>query len=346
MVINMKNNIYRIPEESLHKKRYGKHTMTDIILSRHHGATSYASVFYHYTSPEGLKGILKNRVIFFTDCQFLNDYDERLQINDELELFWKENKRNYDTSFVSLLKNIKISNYEDNEFSYISRNKDYDTEEITSRYFVFSTSFNPDSLSLWKYYSKNNRYDGYCIGFATYALSDEWIDMDTGVAIEDGTVIYSSAEKQDMIFKVVEKLYDEWCIYKVSDDFNKRIVREFKSWVSITSLFFKNECFEDEKEYRFVAIAPSKKLKALSFDYNGYKEKMYDFRIVDGTLIPYIKIPFNFWNSENCWPISSIGISPSINYEQKKLGVEHFIKSFDYSFPNLQIYHSKVPLRY
>lgn len=31
---------------------------------------------YHYTSIEGLKGIIENKCVRFTDCQFLNDTSE------------------------------------------------------------------------------------------------------------------------------------------------------------------------------------------------------------------------------------------------------------------------------
>lgn len=343
----MKTPRYRMyNKETLHQKRLGKHTMTKIIIKGRHSTSSEAGIFYHYTSPEGLKGILKNRVLYFTDCRFLNDHNERLQINDELDLFWHNNKKNYDANFVKLLKNIKASNYEDSAYSYMESDRSSEKEAVLARYFIFSTSVNNDSLNLWKYYAKNNNYDGYCIGLFTIALTDEWIDRNTGVAIESGLVVYSSEKKQTIIYNAVEKLYDAWCKYKVSDDFNQKIIRDFESWVSITSLFFKNKCFEGEEEYRFIAIVPSAKLKSLTFDYSGFTEKMYDFRIVDGVLVPYIKMPFDFWNFEECWPIASIGIGPSMNYEQKKLGLEHFVTSFDYSFPNLNINHSKISLRY
>ena len=48
---------------------------------------------FHYTSPEGLMGILKTRTFFFTDSQFLNDFREKININEELELFWRRNRK-------------------------------------------------------------------------------------------------------------------------------------------------------------------------------------------------------------------------------------------------------------
>ena len=58
--------------------------------------------------------------------------------------------------------------------------------------------------------------------------------------------------------------------------------------------FFKDECFKDEDEYRYVAIVPIDKLKDLSYEYKSINYKMYDFRLVNGVFVPYLKIPFSF----------------------------------------------------
>jgi hypothetical protein len=179
---------YRIDESQLHKKNLGKHTLTDIVIKGRYSTTSWAGEFYHYTSPEGLKGIMQNRTLFFTDCQYLNDYNERLSINGDLDKFWKDNHLKYDKEFFRLIKDIHVQNYEDTGFSYMDGNK----EPVICRYFVLSTSHEDDSLSMWKYYAKDNAYNGYCLGLSTWALDDEWIDRETGVAIEDGDVIYFS----------------------------------------------------------------------------------------------------------------------------------------------------------
>lgn len=112
------------------------------------------------------------------------------------------------------------------------------------------------------------------------------------------------------------------------------------------ALFFKNESFSSEQKYRFVTFAPVNKLKDLYYEYKEVKYKMYDFRVVNGVLTPYIKMPFNFWNTDKCSAVTSIGIGPSINANQMEYGLIHFLKSFDYEMDNCQIYKSKIPLRY
>lgn len=343
----MKEKIrYPIGEELLHKKRLGKNTLHDIIVRGVDCTDSYAGIFYHYTSPEGLMGILKTRTLFFTDCQFLNDRNERININKELSKFWIQNSQYYDKQFVSLINNINVALYEDYEYSYMESDRVFSKGNVCSRYFVLSASFNKDSLNMWKYYAKNNTYDGYCIGLATYALSDEWIDRVTGIAIESGKVLYYSEEKQEAILKTVDKLYETWCSYKISNEFNKKIQNDFKSWVSVASLFFKDSCFAGEEEYRFVAIAPKDSLNDLFYEYDEKEYKMYDFRIVNGSLTPFIKMPFNYWNVNDCWVINSIGISPCLNADIKEIGLKAFLNSLEYKFPQCTIYRSDIPLRY
>ena len=95
-----------------------------------------------------------------------------------------------------------------------------------------------------------------------------------------------------------------------------------------------------------IAISPVNKLKDLYSEYDQKRYKMYDFRIVNGVLTPYIKMPFNFWNTDECWAVSSIGIGPSINGIQMENGLKQFLKSFTYKMEDCKIYHSRIPLRY
>ena len=65
---------------------------------------------------------------------------------------------------------------------------------------------------------------------------------------------------------------------------------------------------------------------------------MYDFRMVNGVLTPFIKMPFNDWNVDECWAFDSLKIGPSANSDQKKAGLEQFIKSLDYKLHECKIY--------
>lgn len=121
---------YRIEKSELHKKNLGKHTLTDKLAYTGQITFGYAT-------------ILKNREIFFTDAQYLNDYKERLSINDELKRFWEENYNKYDKCFYQLFKGIRVDSYEDNEFPYI----DGSVTDESYRYFILSASMNKGILN-------------------------------------------------------------------------------------------------------------------------------------------------------------------------------------------------------
>ena len=59
---------YRIEKSELHKKNLGKYTLTDKLAHTDQITFGYATYVFHYTSPEGLMGILKNREIVFYGC--------------------------------------------------------------------------------------------------------------------------------------------------------------------------------------------------------------------------------------------------------------------------------------
>ena len=323
-----------------HEKKVQERLISKPFLPSFNGGDSDGPKF-HYTSPQGLMGILKTRTLFFTDSQFLNDFREKVNINEELDGFWRRRSRYYNKAFLNLLKRIRVTQHEDNGFSYIDNNSD-----MLCRYFVLSLSLDGDNLSMWKYYAKTDNYNGYCLGIFDTAFIDEWIDRTTGTAVIADRVKYYPEEKQGIIFDIVERLYSIWKSYELSDSLNNKIIKEYTSWISVEALFFKDQCFEDERETRYVAVVPKCKLKRLHYEYKGTQYKMYDFRIVNGILVPYIKMPFNDWNQDECWAINSIRVGPSSNEDQKEAGLRQFMQSLDYEFLNCRIMKSNIPVRY
>lgn len=331
---------------SLHTKHVTKTVLSNRISYKRAfiGDTCAA---YHYTSPEGLMGILKNREIFFTDAEFLNDASERKNINEDLNRFWARCKKDYEERFIRVLSDIRVNAYEDYRFGTID--KDYKGKAC--RYFVLSASKDSDSLSMWKYYAKNGSYNGYNIGLDTLALQDTWINREQGIAIEYGSVIYEDDEKYYQIKEAVNHIYESWIQYEYSDKLDEKIRGEFETWVSLNSLFFKHKSFSTEEEYRYVAVVPTENIKILSYTTeNGSNVQMYNFRAVDGVLTPYIKVPI--WGTDDLdlkatfWNVASIGIAPCLNFELKKNGVIQFVKSLPYRVENFQINKSKIPVRY
>ena len=112
----------RLLIEGLNRNTDHKLKVKDRLMNKrfiHLDLASSSWNLFHYTSPEGLKSILSTRTLYFTDSQFLNDYREKVNINDEVGEFWKQHVGKYDKRFYKLLNKIKIQEYEDNGFSYL-----------------------------------------------------------------------------------------------------------------------------------------------------------------------------------------------------------------------------------
>ena len=89
---------------------------------------------YHYTSVDGLKSIVENQSIRFTDIEYMNDKEE---VIDGLKIICDGNDPEHS------VKNILNQFFE------------------CFHVFVFCMSRVKDALPLWNCYSKNNKNDLY-----------------------------------------------------------------------------------------------------------------------------------------------------------------------------------------
>lgn len=117
---------------------------------------------YHYTTMNGLKGIIENGCIHATNVRYLNDSQElyfglnylKNLIDSSNAAPSEENLPLIDHLIRRRIKYVLISLMNSTSFS--------------SRYFVTSFSGNPDLLSQWRAYGKENL--GYCIKFDSVHL--------------------------------------------------------------------------------------------------------------------------------------------------------------------------------
>lgn len=130
--------------------------------------------FYHYTTVEGLRGIIENKCLWATEIGFLNDPSETHYIEDIIRQICKKSpdcKKIYDYFNSESYKSLFFDN--------------------TSKY-IISMSEARDSLSMWNYYAKGN---GYCIKFKKSEL------YKTNLSDEDES-------HPNMIVDEIEVIYD------------------------------------------------------------------------------------------------------------------------------------------
>ena len=104
---------------------------------------------YHYTSFHGLEGIFESKSLFCTDVKFLNDTSEFVYVFKLAEKYLN-----------SLRKCNELKEEEIQRLKMMPQSLDWPFE--ATKWFVFSFSNDPDSLSQWRAYGSGS---GVSIGF-------------------------------------------------------------------------------------------------------------------------------------------------------------------------------------
>jgi len=318
---------------------------------------------YHYTSPEGFFSIIKNNTIRFTDYRFLNDKSEykymliplssvieriidKIDIDILLGLF---------LFVINEIDNITYSEYRNNIRIVLERlaKNGYDSEKLsgyvnnfhtfgnnTSIGYFFSTSIVNDSLDMWNYYVKNDKYEGYNIGFTFNGIMDCFKDIiSNSITVSHGPVIYSRKEQEFILENIINiadiNLKNEK-IRRLNDwDESDKLSYIDSLLMQIMNLcpFFKDSHFENEQEYRFF----------LEINYIDEKIKNFITKshfLKNGLLIPCCDVTINKENT-----IKTITISPIMEKMIAKIGVRSLLNQYNYK-GNIEITQSTVPIRY
>lgn len=305
---------------------------------------------YHYTSPLGLKSILANATLRFSDCQFLNDKSEYTHIKKPLQ-----------NAFQQLEDELNI-NFKEEVFKYIDKKYEYDDVTITGtgwgmeiettkmRYYIFCTSMTDDSLGMWNYYIKDGNYQGYNIGFTVNRILNCFDSIiDSKVFINYGEVIYDENEQIKILKKMlidadrelerqIENIEEKEAGYEVYQEelqiAIQNTIGEIVYYIEKYRLFFKDSAFKNESEFRFVMKLPT--------DFNPEKNEtlQVNYNLKHGIFVPYCDLKI-----DKSKTINSIMLSPMLEDELAKSGLERFLKHHGYN-NKIQINQSKIPIRY
>lgn len=306
---------------------------------------------FHYTSILGLKSILENSTLRFTNIGYLNDKDEIK---------------------AGLTTLAKLIDSPEGEFMKIEKS----LRNIEDQTFVCCFSLDQDSLPMWNYYTKEINNQGYNIEFNDKLLvesilkENECLDgceLSFGVVeyCQDDKSEYSEAFSNELIsnfqlatmklFYSAAKIYSnealelkKWeneinkmsrdkkdidiPVYKFDGDECK-----FKKDTSGNYLcFIKRDCFAPEKELRIVVTVPKSKLKELK------DKEIYKYRISNGILIPYLELKF----SHNA--IKSLTISPTTQIDLAEQSLQDFLKYCEFNVEDYSkfIHKSNIPVRF
>lgn len=268
------------------------------------------NIVYHYTSPDGILGILKGRTLQFTDCQYLNDIGEMVYMKEPFDKAYKriiKERGELDPNTRDLIYSVFASPYEKIDIKHSNK-------EITftnNRYYVLCTSLNCDTANMWNYYVKNSVYKGYNLGinkdFMIRYFNRYKPDYCNQIEFIHGKVIYNRVKQEKMLYCKINELLQ-------SLDRKKEKVDELYDDIKQQQLFFKHPAFASEKEYRFILKVDN------NFDFPKDTHLELDFRIgLSGIITPYIKWHYSLNIKEQLF--SQITLAPMI---EPTLAMESF----------------------
>lgn len=297
-------------------------------------------LIYHYTSAEGLMGILnkeQERInLWFTDYRYLNDISEGTELKrifDEVCLSMKDDGEMSEEIFDSI-KNIEFddkrffiyTDKEDNE--NVSHIKNSDTET-----FVCCFCRNGDSLNMWRSYSNINT--GYAVGLYNFRMKsttkkDVFTPSNDEIADFDWfDIIYDDNEKREKIRTEISHELSNLKACNLLDKQNSTKALQYK--LLQYKYCFKHSCFASEAEVRCVVSIPRDKDKFK--DKNHYK---IQYRNRNGMIVPYLIVPFP---KE---ALHSIVVAPTAP-EMAEEGIQSYLMDFN---AKAKVIRSSLPIRF
>lgn len=266
---------------------------------------------YHYTSVYGIEGILKKREFWVSHSDFLNDKTERKYA-------------------INLLSNILDNKLE----GFIKKRALIDLilnnlNSIDFPIYVLSFCQNKDSNLMWSNYSNN---DGYNLEFDLSTFRSDFkildVNVENSVATYKSKVIYDKEIHEEAITEIADDFIELFEHYSGIDVQLKIKLHNLQLAFQILSSFFKDECFQQEEEHRFILVP------AFADDL------AYHCRVANGAFIPYTRIGFE------SSLIKGITIGPKNKMDISEEGLKSFLTLNEFDSETIEIKRSNIPYRY
>lgn len=262
---------------------------------------------YHYTSPEGLLGIVKQREIWATHTQYLNDVRE---FSHAVEMAKEELHRMTGRSDSGGLGPV-LQSMKDSLAGIESVNV-----------CVVSFSEEGDSLSQWRAYC--GEATGFSVGFSGQFLKSIIGDMFWLVPCQ-----YADDVQKQLIKTLLNDVLDENQNRKPQDRDDLPPGGNFLPYLMRYAPILKHQSFQDEKEWRII----SRPLPCSS--------ERFEYRAGRSMLIPYYRVSLEAKSEP--FTIEQVIIGPTPYPEQSTNSVKSLLAKFRLN--DTQIVTSQVPYR-
>lgn len=297
---------------------------------------------YHYTSPDGLLGIIRDKGITlrFTRYDCVNDLSEG---KDVLRCYLLACQKALcagiiNQEFFEAISDIKLDISAVMSFN-IDRHLNLEGRELDigdayvpmpCEAYICCFSLDGDSLPMWNYYSKKGVSQGYNVGFDEGLTDSSNIMLESSpVHMEMISVIYNDDEKISDMMQIIESVYRisnsdpgfDLCRLLIKDELKKRMFR------------FKSPFFMHEREVRLVLYVPVE----FPEDYPPSDRLKIRYTSQNGYLVPYVDI---LYKKEL---LRRITVGPLLEKDISIRTLETIKTHYKYSY---KIATSNVPIRF
>jgi hypothetical protein len=278
---------------------------------------------FHYTSIQGLIGILTGRKIWATSISHLNDKQELFQARDMFRQAIEALRKRISPSPEPA---IHPPDYYKKNPTIAFLEAIYDLLDLAQELPIFVCSFSEegDQLSQWRGYCPNAH--GFSIGF-DYTKLKNHADRQKFMVKK---CIYQKREQQTIIDEYIEnRVVPSLSSMKGSNETRIEVLTVFKEILEILPTM-KNEHFVEESEWRLISSA---------FE---TPKALVKFRPGKTAIIPYCE--FELAEEEKELPVECIKNGPTPNRDESLLSLKTLLNQQNMSKTTI-VDHSKIPYR-
>ncbi len=289
---------------------------------------------YHYTTADGVRGIVENREFLATKSDFLNDkleFQYAVEVMERLTEKYIVNPELRERFFSKLKTAIDRLGV----ITPACAEEDCETDEMS--FYVVAFSKLQNNALLWAEFTD---FRGYCLEFDYEKIVEGFQNR----VFLHGTVIYDEEEQMngllESLLSCIRNLIEEGAA-DLADFFEEeaapseaslnQLVAEMSVVCSVYAMFFKKSFFEGEQEYRFV-------FPPIINQMGTGKPK---FRLLDQIFLPYIMVELE--RGTEAVPLESVMVGAKNNSDIAVRGMRYFLKTQGLDIPVLL---SDIPLRY
>jgi DUF2971 family protein len=257
---------------------------------------------YHYTTQKGLLGIIKDRQIWATHTQYLNDRREFLHAVD---LVREEIKRLLDEAPESNPNRPHHSREDALERMQEAVSRSPQNTNVC----VCSFSEEKDSLSQWRAYGGRS---GFAVGFSSEVLRTATEKQQWFLA----PCIYDPASQRNLVRALVEEVLEEHLDGSLSEDEEedsilKALGGNLRPDLNTYAPILKDESFKEEREWRIIS--------------SPIMARRLDYREGRSLIVPYYRLPLCEDNQD--LELHEVVIGPTPDVERSKISLTSFMLS-------------------